>query len=421
MNINGDREFSLLKKIGFIRTAGSPEEFRAANILMEEIESIGLSATLEPFEIDDSEIHLAELEVLEPYRKTYTVTAYKCCMDAQNLVADLVYIENATDAALKDVNGKVVLVNGFMRLPLYKKLISAGVAGFVTMTGSLLDKEEDSDLFTRKLRGNLRAFGNLPALNLRISDAFDLVVKKASKVRINIKSTPLTLISHNVITEIRGTRFPEEIISFGAHYDSVPFSTGVYDNGAGTVINMELLRYFAEHPPIRTLKFCWYGSEEIGLEGSKAYVKSHCDEIDRHIFMINVDVGGPVLGFDKCHVTAGEDLVSFADYFMKINGYTVEISKGVASSDSTPFVDAGVPAINFNRDGTSGGAFIHCRNDVLDYLSAEALEKTTTHVLHFSDTMVNAAVFPVKREIPEDIRAEVDKYLFKKELAEIEK
>ena len=137
--------------------------------------------------------------------------------------------------------------------------------------------------------------------------------------------------------------------------------------------------------------------------------------------MINVDVGGPVLGFDKCHVTAGQDLADFAEYFMKINGYSVEISKGVASSDSTPFVNAGVPAINFNRDGTEGGAFIHCRNDVIDYLSPEALEKTTAHVLHFSHTMVNATSFPVKREIPEDIKAEVDKYLFKKELAEINK
>ena len=64
-------------------------------------------------------------------------------------------------------------------------------------------------------------------------------------------------------------------MSFGAHYDSVDFSKGVYDNGAGSVINMEILRYFKENPPKRTLKFMWYGSEEIGLEGSWAYVKAH--------------------------------------------------------------------------------------------------------------------------------------------------
>ena len=39
----------------------------------------------------------------------------------------------------------------------------------------------------------------------------------------------------------------------------------------------------------------WYGSEEIGLEGSWAYVKGHKEELENHLLMINVDVGGPVL------------------------------------------------------------------------------------------------------------------------------
>ena len=43
---------------------------------------------------------------------------------------------------------------------------------------------------------------------------------------------------------------------------------GVYDNGAGSVINMEVLRYFKESRPKRTLDLMWYGSEEIGLEGA---------------------------------------------------------------------------------------------------------------------------------------------------------
>ena len=93
-----------------------------------------------------------------------------------------------------------------------------------------------------------------------------------------------------MIAEIKGTEHPEQIISFGAHYDSVEFSKGVYDNGAGSVINMEAARWFAQHPPKRTVKFCWYGSEEIGLEGSKAFVRDHKDELKDHVFMINVDV-----------------------------------------------------------------------------------------------------------------------------------
>ena len=59
-------------------------------------------------------------------------------------------------------------------------------------------------------------------------------------------------------------------------------------SGDGSVIIMELLKYFAEHKPARTLKFNWYGSEEQGLLGSKAWTAAHADELDKHVLMVNV-------------------------------------------------------------------------------------------------------------------------------------
>ena len=88
-------------------------------------------------------------------------------------------------------------------------------------------------------------------------------------------------------------------------------------------------------------------------------------------------------------------------------------------SDSIPFADSGIPAVNFCRGGAKGAAYIHDRFDTLAFLSPEALEKTARSVLAFSQDMVNAAVFPVKREIPENMVKEVEKYLYKKELAEV--
>lgn len=68
------------------------------------------------------------------------------------------------------------------------------------------------------------------------------------------------------------------------------FSHGVYDNGAGSVILMELARHYKQNPPKRNLTFCWYGSEECGLLGSKAYVAAHKDELKDVQLMVNVDV-----------------------------------------------------------------------------------------------------------------------------------
>lgn len=420
MEICGKREMELLEKIGFTRIAGSPEEEKAAQILKEECDKLGVPAIIQPFEIEQGIVEEATLEILEPFQQEIPVTGYQCAQNTpeEGLEAPFLYVENADDVSLSDARGKIVLVNGYMRVPLFRKLMKAGVAGIVTMEGQLRDKREETDLSTRKLRRTLRAFGNVPMVHTRVLDAIDMVRKGACKARLVLKGRTEEWTSHNVIATVLGTEKPEEIVSFGAHYDSVDFSKGVYDNGAGSVINMEVLRYFAENPPKRTLKFVWYGSEEIGLEGSWAYVKAHKEELEAHKLMINVDVGGPVLGVDRITATAEKELASYLEYFVKIHGFTAEVKQGIYSSDSIPFADSGVPGVNFSRDGAPGAAYIHDRFDTLSFLSAEMLEKTTRIVLEFGKEMANAALVPVERKIPQNIQEDVEKYLYKKELSE---
>ena len=420
MEICGKREFALLEKIGFTRIAGSPEELQAAEILKSECDAMGAPAVIEPFEIEQGIVEEATLEILEPFQQEIPVTGYQCAENTPEggLVADFLYVEDADEVSLSQAKGKIVLVNGFLRVPLFRKLMKAGVAGIVTMEGELRDKREETDLSTRKLRRTLRAFGNVPLVHTRVLDAIELVRKGASKARIVLKGRTEERTSHNVVATVLGTERPEEIVSFGAHYDSVAFSKGVYDNGAGSVINMEILRHLVEHPPKRTGKFMWYGSEEIGLEGSWAYVKAHKEELEHHLLMINVDVGGPVLGVDKITATAEDKLATYLEYFVKLEGFAAQVKQGIYSSDSIPFADSGVPGVNFSRDGAPGAAYIHNRFDTLSFLSAEMLAKTTRHVLAFGDAMANAAVFPVERKIPQNIVEQVEKYLYKKELSE---
>lgn len=422
MEICGKREMELLEKIGFTRIGGSPEELKAAEILKAECDAIGVPAIIEPFEIEQGIVEEATLEILEPFHQEYPVTGYQCAENTPEggLTAEFVYVENGTDVDLADVKGKIVLVNGYMRVPLFRKLMKAGVAGIVTMEGELRDNREETDLATRKLRRTLRAFGNVPMVHTRVLDAFDMVRRGACKARMVLKGHTEEWTSHNVVATVLGTEKPEEIISFGAHYDSVEFSKGVYDNGAGSVINMEVLRYFKENPPKRTLKFMWYGSEEIGLEGSWAYVKAHKEELKNHQLMINVDVGGPVLGVDGIAATAEEKLVNYLEYFVKINGFSAEVKQSIYSSDSIPFADSGIPGVNFTRFGAQGAAYIHNRFDTLSFLSPEALVKTTRIVLAFAKEMTGAAVLPVERKIPQNMVEEVEKYLYKKELSEVE-
>ena len=417
------KQFELLKKIGFVRMGGTAEELKAAQILKEEIESMGLAADIEPFEIEDYVQEKAELEVLQPYNKKYTVRAYKFSENTpeEGIEAPFYYAENMTDVDISNAKGKIILVNGIVRLDLFRKILKSGAVGFISMTGTMLDTDENSDLLQRSTRDTMRAFGNLPAASIRIKDAFEMVKEEASLVRLTIKGENIKRTSHNVVTKVAGTDKADEIVSFGAHFDSVEFSTGVYDNGAGSVIIMDILRHFVANPPRRTLQFNWYGSEEMGLLGSKAWVKAHKDELKDHVYMINVDVGGSVLGADQALVLATKEGTTYIDSFMKRKGYSVVVKQDIYSSDGVPFADNGVPSTSFIRFGTQGAGYIHDRNDIIDWLYPKALERTTKFVQDYAEEMINAEVFPVAKVVPPEMVEKVDNYLFKKELAEAAK
>lgn len=417
MQICGKRLYDLLNKIGFVRVSGSEEEAKAAQILLDEIKEIGFEGHEETFEVTDAVQTTATLEVLEPYNKTYTVTCYRCAgsTPVEGITTEFKYIEDMNDVALVGIEGKFVMIQGRLTPEIYKKLLKANIAGYMTFSGDIHDTLENSDLPTPLMRERLYKYGTVPALNIRVADAMEMVRDGASKIHFTAQSASETLTSRNVVVTVPGTTYPDEVISFGAHFDSVPFSTGVYDNGAGSVIIMEMLRYFKENPPKRTLHFCWYGSEEVGLLGSKAYVAAHKEELENHVLMINVDVAGAILGKDSAVVTGEQALADYTAGLYRQAGMDIAVKQDIYSSDSIPFADNGVPGINFMRFGAPGAAFIHDRRDIIEFISGDSLAASTEKYLYFAEKVVNAVVMPTKKSIPQEIVEKVDEYLFKKD------
>lgn len=417
MKFSAKRQFDLLNKIGFVRTSGSYEEKRAAEILLEEIENIGLKGELEPFEVDHYEIKKAKFEVLEPYYKEYTVSGYGMSgsTPSEGMVCEFEYVENAHKQNLINSKDKIVFINSGFNVKAYENLIEAGVKGFISFSGTVIDDESKTDLEDRKLNEKHLKHGKLPGLTIRAKDAMEMLKNTPSKVRITLEQTEGKIDSHNVIATVKGKKYENEEIHFVAHYDSVPFSNGVYDNGAGSVIIMELLRYYHENTPERTLKFIWFGSEERGLLGSKYYTDTHEEELKKVVLAVNVDMAGPILGYNRAFVTADNSLCNMIEYMSKEIGFPISVTQSVYSSDSTPYADKGVPAVSFARFGANGGAPGHNRYDLIEHLSAENIKELTEFIHLFSERTVNSCVFPVPREIPQNMKEEVDKYLMKEE------
>ena len=414
MTVSEERAFELLKKMAFERVSGTGEERRAAEILRGEAASFGVSAEFDPFSVEDADVLRAELEVLSPFHKKYEVTGFKRSADTpdEGLTAGFLYVEDAAEALLQDARGKIVLTND-VRRNAYERIVKAGAAGVVTWSGDFSDDPAHSDLNICKLRPMLTdAFGFLPAVNMRAADAIDLVRSGAETVRLTVKNRNVTRESRNVVCTIPGTDRADEEILLGGHYDSVYFSTGVYDNAAGCVVLMELMRYFKANPPRRTLKFVFFGSEEQGLLGSKHYAASH--DLEKTVFMVNADVGGPVLGANKAYLTCNQDGVAYVAALLNEGGYAFEVKQSIQSSDSISMTDAGVPCLNINRAAAHGAGVMHSRLDTVSFLSARGVANILYPALDIMKRLDGASVFPIKREIPQEVRDMVDRYLYRK-------
>ncbi len=81
----------------------------------------------------------------------------------------------------------------------------------------------------------------------------------------------------NTIAEIPGTDKKGEVVMLGAHLDSWHGGTGATDNGAGSVVAMEVMRILHELgvKPKRTIRIGLWSGEEQGILGSRAYVSAH--------------------------------------------------------------------------------------------------------------------------------------------------
>lgn len=418
MEVSARRAFNLLRELAFERLSGSEDEKRAAERLLNEVQSAGIQAQVEEFSVKAGTAYPARLVVTAPYHKEYEAMGYERSLSTPEggLDAPFYYAEDLESVHLPRCKGKIVMMNGRMRRADYEKLQKAGAAAIVTFSGTTLDRRSETDCDIRKLRETMTdAFGDAVALNIRAADAAEIVRRGASRMHIEVTGDSHEAVSRNVCAVIEGTKYPDEIVSFGAHFDSVHFSTGVYDNLSGSVILMELARYYAAHKPDRTLRFNWFGSEEQGLLGSKAWVKAHEDELDRHVLMINVDVAAATLGRNMAPVLATEAAVGYVDALMRELGVACSVKLDIYSSDCIPFADHGVPAVNLCRFGTPGANYIHDRRDHLrsGYIDEKALDITLQQALAFSKRVVNAEAFPIRREICEEIRKKVDEYLFK--------
>ena len=403
-----------VKELSFVRVGGSAEEKRAAGLIMGEVNWAAEEAGREDirgeymtFQIPGAKVEKCSIQAAGreipcvPFLRSGSIDR-EC---------GLVYMDEASEidfAGVGSLEGKVVLLNKLAEEEVYKRLVEHKASAFLVMQGKYYIPEKEASLYARRLRENFARNGVIPGFVITAADALWLVQEEVEKIQLTLKQEDTDPESQNISAVIEGTDLKEESIILTAHYDSVPVGTGSWDNATGAVALLAIFRHFVKNPTRRTLRFLWCGSEELGLLGSKAYVEQQEELLDKIGFCFNFDMCGTALGVNKIFATGVNELRTFVEQYCKITGYSAEVGAGIHSSDSAPFCDKNIPALGLSRETTT--AEIHTIYDLLPTLSEKAMSKNVAFAVRIIKDVANAAVLPVKKEMPEERRKELDKF-----------
>ena len=170
--------------------------------------------------------------------------------------------------------------------------------------------------------------------------------------------------SYNVIGKITGTKHPDEVIIYTAHWDHLGIGrpnamgdsiyNGALDNATGTAGLLELARAFKtiKTKPERTIIILSVTAEEQGLLGSKYYAENPIYPVDKTVANINID-GLNRFTKTKDIIVIGEGQSDLEDYLKeeveKTGGYITFDTHPEAGyyyrSDHFNFAKVGIPAL----------------------------------------------------------------------------
>ena len=189
--------------------------------------------------------------------------------------------------------------------------------------------------------------------------------------------------SHNVIGELRGSEFPNEIITIGGHLDSWDVGQGAHDDGSGCMQSIQVVRLFQKYGirPNRTIRVVMFMNEENGTRGGQKYAELAEKNQENHLIALESDAGAfSPRGFG---VTAEDATIEkFRSWLPHFNQNTVSyFKKGGGGVDIGPLHRTlGTPTIGFIVDSQRMFDLHHSPNDVFATVHPRELELGTASI-----------------------------------------
>lgn len=196
--------------------------------------------------------------------------------------------------------------------------------------------------------------------------------------------------SYNVIGELTGTQYPNQIIIVGGHLDSWDLGDGSHDDGAGCVQSMDVLRLLklTGIRPKRTIRVVLFMNEENGLRGGLKYAEVAKRKGERHIFALESDSGGFTprgFSFDGPDYKISQIL----EWKSLFEPYLIHYFRmGGSGADIGPLKDKDIVLAGLSPDSQRYFDHHHASNDTFDAVNKRELElgaATMTSLVYLID------------------------------------
>ena len=358
------------------RESATGEEKAASDYLKDELELLGYVVRHEPFTFErlkgKNALHLYDGQNFNtiPFRQTGlgTVTG----------ILKHVGLARAEDIPEVGLSGRIALIQRGEILFEEKvsRVIDAGAIAAVIYNNA-----------PRNFAGVLKSKASIPAISISQGDGERLLgMMESINLTATVSLEMQTYHSRNVVAERPGTSTSGGVLVLGAHYDTVPNTQGANDNGSGVATLIVLAEQLSHVSLPFQLRFVLFGSEEVGLFGSKYHIDSLSEEqINSIIAMLNFDVPGSGRTLE---VIGDTDLAVVVLEFGLAHG--IEVRKGTplqgASSDHAPFREAGVPVLFFLADDLSR---INSPRDDIEFIDPRLMGGSVVLALRVIDELKN--------------------------------
>ncbi len=305
-------------------------------------------------------------------------------------------IEELKKYSREEVSGKIVFYNRPMEPTLintfqsysgcvdqrYSGAAEAAAMGAVGVVVRSMTLRNDDYPHTGAMSyGDLPPLQRIPAAAISTNGAelLSTTLKLDPNIKFYFKQNCRQLedvMSYNVVGEIRGTTYPEEIMIVGGHLDSWDLGDGAHDDGAGCVQSMEVLRLFKKtgYRPKRTLRVVLFMNEENGLRGGRKYAEEARNLGEKHIFALESDAGGfTPRGFSfDCTEDNYKQILGWKTLF---EPYLIHsFVKGGSGADIGPLKDGQMVLAGLRPDTQRYFDHHHAANDTFEHVNKRELE-----------------------------------------------